>query len=282
MLQPNCNVHCPLRQEWRQQWVQSRKRQPPLHPVLPALLLQLRISGDNALSLSPLFQIVACSTGGRLVASLCSYSSRDSHTMGRLDALRQFNLLQWLREERQSRKLILFIVFVALLLDNMLLTVVGRCLVALRSCCCLVCRLPCSALLHICSKPVKHVASVVSVPVACPLFWLLSFFLFVSLSIAVLLTYLLLLSLSSSWLSCSPHLIQTTQNWPEQHFVLPVFCPLPCSLTVPIPVALTLSVFCPWKETDSKLGTQIRFRFKDCLKRSRFWTAIISSTHHPF
>uniref|UniRef100_A0AAQ5Y021 Major facilitator superfamily (MFS) profile domain-containing protein n=1 Tax=Amphiprion ocellaris TaxID=80972 RepID=A0AAQ5Y021_AMPOC len=35
-----------------------------------------------------------------------------------------FNLLKWLREERQSRKLILFIVFVALLLDNMLLTVV--------------------------------------------------------------------------------------------------------------------------------------------------------------
>ncbi|KAM9364395.1 synaptic vesicular amine transporter [Pholidichthys leucotaenia] len=44
--------------------------------------------------------------------------------MGGLDALRQFNLLTWLREERQSRKLILFIVFVALLLDNMLLTVV--------------------------------------------------------------------------------------------------------------------------------------------------------------
>uniref|UniRef100_A0A668AWL0 Solute carrier family 18 member 2 n=1 Tax=Myripristis murdjan TaxID=586833 RepID=A0A668AWL0_9TELE len=44
--------------------------------------------------------------------------------MGRLDALRQFNLLTWLREERQSRRLILFIVFVALLLDNMLLTVV--------------------------------------------------------------------------------------------------------------------------------------------------------------
>uniref|UniRef100_A0A669F9K9 Solute carrier family 18 member 2 n=1 Tax=Oreochromis niloticus TaxID=8128 RepID=A0A669F9K9_ORENI len=35
-----------------------------------------------------------------------------------------FNLVKWLREERQSRKLILFIVFVALLLDNMLLTVV--------------------------------------------------------------------------------------------------------------------------------------------------------------
>lgn len=47
--------------------------------------------------------------------------------MGKLDALRQINLLKWLREERQSRKLILFIVFVALLLDNMLLTVVGRC-----------------------------------------------------------------------------------------------------------------------------------------------------------
>lgn len=47
--------------------------------------------------------------------------------MGGLDALRQFSLIQWLREERQSRKLILFIVFVALLLDNMLLTVVGRC-----------------------------------------------------------------------------------------------------------------------------------------------------------
>ncbi|XP_022620882.1 synaptic vesicular amine transporter [Seriola dumerili] len=44
--------------------------------------------------------------------------------MGRLDELRQFNLIKWLREERQSRKLILFIVFVALLLDNMLLTVV--------------------------------------------------------------------------------------------------------------------------------------------------------------
>ncbi|CAI5682007.1 synaptic vesicular amine transporter [Oreochromis niloticus] len=44
--------------------------------------------------------------------------------MGGLDALRQFNLVKWLREERQSRKLILFIVFVALLLDNMLLTVV--------------------------------------------------------------------------------------------------------------------------------------------------------------
>uniref|UniRef100_A0A7N6A128 Major facilitator superfamily (MFS) profile domain-containing protein n=1 Tax=Anabas testudineus TaxID=64144 RepID=A0A7N6A128_ANATE len=38
--------------------------------------------------------------------------------------LRQFHLIKWLREERQSRKLILFIVFVALLLDNMLLTVV--------------------------------------------------------------------------------------------------------------------------------------------------------------
>nr|XP_040035132.1 synaptic vesicular amine transporter [Gasterosteus aculeatus aculeatus] len=44
--------------------------------------------------------------------------------MGRLDALRQLNLIKWLREERQSRKLSLFIVFVALLLDNMLLTVV--------------------------------------------------------------------------------------------------------------------------------------------------------------
>ncbi|KAM9726424.1 synaptic vesicular amine transporter [Menidia menidia] len=44
--------------------------------------------------------------------------------MGALDELRQFHLLTWLREERQSRKLILFIVFVALLLDNMLLTVV--------------------------------------------------------------------------------------------------------------------------------------------------------------
>ncbi|XP_041645943.1 synaptic vesicular amine transporter [Cheilinus undulatus] len=44
--------------------------------------------------------------------------------MGGLDAIRQCNFLNWLREERQSRKLILFIVFVALLLDNMLLTVV--------------------------------------------------------------------------------------------------------------------------------------------------------------
>uniref|UniRef100_A0A8C4RLZ6 Solute carrier family 18 member 2 n=1 Tax=Erpetoichthys calabaricus TaxID=27687 RepID=A0A8C4RLZ6_ERPCA len=35
-----------------------------------------------------------------------------------------FNILRWLREERQSRRLILLIVFIALLLDNMLLTVV--------------------------------------------------------------------------------------------------------------------------------------------------------------
>lgn len=49
-----------------------------------------------------------------------------TNTMGRLDALRQFSLIKWLREESQSRKLSLFIVFVALLLDNMLLTVVGR------------------------------------------------------------------------------------------------------------------------------------------------------------
>uniref|UniRef100_A0A7N4PH80 Solute carrier family 18 member A2 n=1 Tax=Sarcophilus harrisii TaxID=9305 RepID=A0A7N4PH80_SARHA len=39
-------------------------------------------------------------------------------------ALAEFGLLTWLRESRQSRKLILFIVFLALLLDNMLLTVV--------------------------------------------------------------------------------------------------------------------------------------------------------------
>ncbi|NXP78823.1 VMAT2 protein, partial [Ramphastos sulfuratus] len=36
----------------------------------------------------------------------------------------EFSLLRWLRESRQSRKLILLIVFIALLLDNMLLTVV--------------------------------------------------------------------------------------------------------------------------------------------------------------
>ncbi|XP_008320784.2 synaptic vesicular amine transporter [Cynoglossus semilaevis] len=44
--------------------------------------------------------------------------------MEKLNALRTFNLIKWLRDERQSRKLIIFIVFVALLLDNMLLTVV--------------------------------------------------------------------------------------------------------------------------------------------------------------
>ncbi|XP_056291774.1 synaptic vesicular amine transporter [Pseudoliparis swirei] len=44
--------------------------------------------------------------------------------MGRLDALVQFNLLTWIREEKQSRRLCLFVVFVALLLDNMLMTVV--------------------------------------------------------------------------------------------------------------------------------------------------------------
>ncbi|XP_043911900.1 synaptic vesicular amine transporter [Protopterus annectens] len=37
---------------------------------------------------------------------------------------RDFNILRWLREGRQSRRLILLIVFIALLLDNMLLTVV--------------------------------------------------------------------------------------------------------------------------------------------------------------
>ncbi|XP_060624488.2 synaptic vesicular amine transporter [Anolis sagrei] len=36
----------------------------------------------------------------------------------------EFGVLNWLRESRQSRKLILLIVFIALLLDNMLLTVV--------------------------------------------------------------------------------------------------------------------------------------------------------------
>ncbi|XP_078420783.1 synaptic vesicular amine transporter isoform X2 [Cetorhinus maximus] len=44
--------------------------------------------------------------------------------MGGLDRLRESSFLLWLREGRQSRKLILFIVFIALLLDNMLLTVV--------------------------------------------------------------------------------------------------------------------------------------------------------------
>ncbi|KAL2083504.1 hypothetical protein ACEWY4_021277 [Coilia grayii] len=44
--------------------------------------------------------------------------------MGALDSIREFSLLAWLRERRQSRKLILLIVFIALLLDNMLLTVV--------------------------------------------------------------------------------------------------------------------------------------------------------------
>uniref|UniRef100_A0AAY5EQS5 Major facilitator superfamily (MFS) profile domain-containing protein n=1 Tax=Electrophorus electricus TaxID=8005 RepID=A0AAY5EQS5_ELEEL len=44
--------------------------------------------------------------------------------MGFFEALRDFSLLTWLREERQSRRLILIIVFIALLLDNMLLTVV--------------------------------------------------------------------------------------------------------------------------------------------------------------
>ncbi|KAM8924421.1 synaptic vesicular amine transporter [Pelodytes ibericus] len=39
-------------------------------------------------------------------------------------SLTDFSLLRWLREGRQSRKLILLIVYIALLLDNMLLTVV--------------------------------------------------------------------------------------------------------------------------------------------------------------
>lgn len=40
-------------------------------------------------------------------------------------ALSELALLRWLLDSRHSRKLILFIVFLALLLDNMLLTVVG-------------------------------------------------------------------------------------------------------------------------------------------------------------
>ncbi|RXM98933.1 Synaptic vesicular amine transporter [Acipenser ruthenus] len=44
--------------------------------------------------------------------------------MGALQTFREFSVLGWLREGRQSRRLILLIVFVALLLDNMLLTVV--------------------------------------------------------------------------------------------------------------------------------------------------------------
>uniref|UniRef100_A0A8B9GWY7 Solute carrier family 18 member 2 n=1 Tax=Astyanax mexicanus TaxID=7994 RepID=A0A8B9GWY7_ASTMX len=44
--------------------------------------------------------------------------------MGLFDAFRDVGVLAWLREGRQSRRLILLIVFIALLLDNMLLTVV--------------------------------------------------------------------------------------------------------------------------------------------------------------
>lgn len=40
-------------------------------------------------------------------------------------ALSDLALLRWLLASRHSRRLILFIVFLALLLDNMLLTVVG-------------------------------------------------------------------------------------------------------------------------------------------------------------
>ena len=39
---------------------------------------------------------------------------------------RDFSLLECMKDLRQSRKLVLFIVFVALLLDNMLMTVVGK------------------------------------------------------------------------------------------------------------------------------------------------------------
>ncbi|KAI4887614.1 hypothetical protein NFI96_006753 [Prochilodus magdalenae] len=44
--------------------------------------------------------------------------------MGLFDAFRDVGVLAWMREGRQSRRLILLIVFIALLLDNMLLTVV--------------------------------------------------------------------------------------------------------------------------------------------------------------
>lgn len=42
-------------------------------------------------------------------------------------ALSDLAPVRWLLDGRHSRKLILFIVFLALLLDNMLLTVVGTC-----------------------------------------------------------------------------------------------------------------------------------------------------------
>ncbi|XP_068597387.1 synaptic vesicular amine transporter [Brachionichthys hirsutus] len=44
--------------------------------------------------------------------------------MGIVDSIRGFSLIKWTREEKRSRRLVLFVVFVALLLDNMLLTVV--------------------------------------------------------------------------------------------------------------------------------------------------------------
>ncbi|XP_069468011.1 synaptic vesicular amine transporter isoform X1 [Ambystoma mexicanum] len=53
---------------------------------------------------------------------LCSVSQ--THSPCPAMALPDFGLLAWLREGRQSRRLILLIVYIALLLDNMLLTVV--------------------------------------------------------------------------------------------------------------------------------------------------------------
>ncbi|XP_029031669.1 synaptic vesicular amine transporter [Betta splendens] len=76
---------------------------------------------DNILPLRHCFCEHSFIEEGLLILLLHPFGT---HIMGRLDEIRQFNLMKWLREERQSRKLILFIVFVALLLDNMLLTVV--------------------------------------------------------------------------------------------------------------------------------------------------------------
>ncbi|MCJ8736577.1 hypothetical protein PDJAM_G00014090 [Pangasius djambal] len=109
---------------WRDVTSGHSSGSPVSEPLFPPALLQRRaphrLWATCAFEGPRRFLTTSFFTTGRISLS----SLLDVITMGLLDALRDFSLLTWLREERQSRRLILLIVFIALLLDNMLLTVV--------------------------------------------------------------------------------------------------------------------------------------------------------------
>lgn len=120
--------HCCCRWPPRATGKSSKRQRALFHaPSLLFLTYQLfHTDSGGILVTDPPVPLVCLQEDVPSVSFLLSCAFR-TNAMGRFDALRQFNLLSWLREEKQSRRLILFIVFVALLLDNMLLTVVGRC-----------------------------------------------------------------------------------------------------------------------------------------------------------